>query len=558
MFGPWQSSTRMGRLALALALSLASCQAGEGDTFGGTFDDEAGDGDGDGSQAEGAYAAPRLRILLARQYAASVGDLLGPQAGQVAFARADVALNGFDAIGAAQIALTSQDIDLYEQSAGAIAAAALATPGAIDPYLSCVPQQPGDAACMGSFVAEFGALAWRRPLDPIEQGRWTNVGLTAALDFGSFDKGLEFVIAGMLQSPNFLYQVEVGEPDPDNPTLRRLSGHEIATRMSFFLLDTTPSRELLEAAAAGELDSDEGVRAWAEALVLDPRARFAFDNFFEEVLYLRKLDETAKDPGTYPGWSPYLADSMRVETLALVDDVIWIEEGDYRDILTADYTFVNEALAAHYGIAYPGGSGFQKVALPPAEKRGGVLGHASLLSLLAHVSSTSPTLRGKFVQERMMCTSIPPPPPGVVTDLPSGAEYKTMRERLAAHQEQELCASCHSIMDPPGLGLENYDGVGRFRLTENGVTIDTKSDLDGEPFDGAAELGAVLRERPKFSLCTILNLYRHATGHVELPGELDRMIEVDESFIAAQYRFKSALVELVASKAFRYVGEQDQ
>ena len=133
-----------------------------------------------------------------------------------------------------------------------------------------------------------------------------------------------------------------------------------------------------------------------------------------------------------------------------------------------------------------------------------------------------------------------------------------MRERLAAHQEQELCASCHSIMDPPGLGLENYDGVGRFRLTENGVTIDTKSDLDGEPFDGAAELGAVLRERPKFSLCTILNLYRHATGHVELPGELDRMIEVDESFIAAQYRFKSALVELVASKAFRYVGEQDQ
>lgn len=548
-------SLRLVPLGLAL---LVGCQgAGQGDTFNSTFDDELGDGDGDTGD-EGAYAAPHLRILLGRQYVASVRDLLGTQAADVASVRADVTLNGFDAIGAAQIALTSQDIDIYEQSSTAIAAAALATPDALAPYLTCVPQQPGDAECMRTFVATFGSLAWRRPLDEIEQGRWTNVGLTAALDFGSFDKGLEFVIAGMLQSPNFLYQVEVGEPDLDDPSLRRLSGYEIATRMSFFLLDTTPSRALLDAAAAGELDSDEGVRAWAEAMVLDPRARFAFDNFFEEVLYLRKLDETAKDPGTYAGWSPYLADSMRVETLAMVDDVIWIEDGDYRDILTTDYTFVNEALAEHYGIAYPGGTGFQKVPLPVGEKRGGIFGHASLLSVLAHVSSTSPTLRGKFVQERMMCTSIPPPPPGVITDLPSGAEYKTMRERLAAHQEQELCASCHTIMDPPGLGLENYDGVGRFRTMENGVVIDTLSDLDGEPFDGAAQLGAVLRERPKFSLCTILNLYRHATGHVELPGELDRLIGVDESFIAAEYRFKSALVELVASKAFRFVGEQDQ
>lgn len=546
-------------LILILIPAIAGCQGGgQAATFGESFDDEAADADADGGLDEGAYAEPRLRILLGRQYVAAVGDLLGPQAAQVASVRADVALNGFDAIGAAQIALTSQDIDIYEQSAGAVAAAALATPGALDAYRSCVPQEPGDLECMRSFTAAFGSLAWRRTLDESELTRWSEVGVTAALDFGEFDKGVEFVIAGMLQSPNFLYQVEIGEPDLDNPTLRRLTGPEVATRMSFFLLDTTPSRELLDAAAAGELDTVEGVRAWAESMVLDPRARFAFDNFFEEVLYLRKLDETAKDVGTYPGWSPYLADSMRVETIALVDDVIWIEDGDYRDILTADYTFVNEALASHYGIAYPGGTGFQKVTLPPGEKRGGIFGHASLLSLLAHVSSTSPTLRGKFVQERMMCTSIPPPPPGVVTDLPSGAEYKTMRERLAGHQDQELCASCHSIMDPPGLGLENYDGVGRFRTMENGVVIDTKSDLDGEPFDGAAELGGLLRERSKFSLCTILNLYRHATGHVEQPGEIDRLIAVDESFIAAEYRFKSALVELVASKAFRFVGEQDQ
>lgn len=545
-------------LSFGLLSLVVGCQgAGADNTFGSTFDDEADEGQDEGVD-EGAYAAPRIRILLARQYVASIRDLLGEPAAQVANARADVTLNGFDAIGAAQIALTSHDIDIYEQSAGAIAAAAIATPGATAPYLACVPTEPGDAACMRSFVAEFGGVAWRRPLDEAELTRWTDVGLAAALDFGSFDKGLEFILAGMLQSPNFLYQIEVGEPDPDEPGLRRLTSYEVATRMSYFLLDTTPSRELLDAAAAGELDTADGVRAWAEALVLDPRARAAFDNFFEEVLYLRKLDETAKDPGTYPGWSPYLADSMRVETLALVDDVIWLQDGDYREILTADYTFINEALAEHYGVAYPGGTGFQKITLSPAEKRGGVFGHASVLSVLAHVSSTSPTLRGKFVQERMMCTSIPPPPPGVVTDLPSGAEYKTMRERLAAHQEQEQCNACHQFMDPIGLGLENYDGVGRFRTMENGVMIDTMSDMEGDPFDGAAQLGALLSERPKFSLCTILNLYRHATGHVEDEGELARLSDVDESFIAGQYRFKAALVELVTSKAFRFVGEQDQ
>lgn len=548
---------RVERLSLSLAcLAGSACNgASEQDTFGSSFGDEFGEDEGD---SEGAYAAPRIRILLARQYVASVRDLLGESAAAVASTRTDVTLNGFDAIGAAQIALSSHDIDIYEQSAGAIAAAALATPDALAPYRLCTPSEPGDAACMRSFVSEFGYLAWRRPLDEAELGRWTDVGLAAALDFGSFDKGLEFVVAGMLQSPNFLYQIETGEPDPDNPGLRRLGGYELATRMSYFLLDTTPSRALLDAAAAGELDAGEGVRAWAEALLVDPRSRVAFDNFFEELLYLRKLDETAKDLGTYPGWSPYLADSMRVETIALVDDIIWLRDADYREILTADYTFVNEALAEHYGIAHPGGTGFAQVALPAGEKRGGVFGHASLLAVLAHVSSTSPTIRGKFVQERMMCTSMPPPPPGVVTDLPSGAEYKTMRERLAAHQEEEQCKTCHQFMDPIGLGLENYDGVGRFRTMENGVMIDTLSDMEGEPFDGAAELGAIVATRPKFSLCTILNLYRHATGHVEDDGELARLDDVDAAFVAGQYRFKAALVELVASKAFRFVGEQDQ
>jgi hypothetical protein len=546
-------------LLLPTLLLAPGCKGGDDsrETFGTFGSADAGETGGDeGEPGDGIFAEPRIRILLARQYVNAVSDLLGPGVAMAASPRADVTLNGFDAIGAAQISLTDADIDAYESSATAIASAAVANPASLSPYLSCTPTQPTDGECMRSFVAEFGFVAWRRPLDEVELERWASVGVSAAAEFGSFDSGLEFVIGGMLQSPNFIYQVEVGGP-PNEIGRRKLTGYELATRMSFFLLDTTPSRELLEAAAAGELDSADGVRAWAEELLLDSRARLAFDGYFEEVLYLRKLAEIAKDPATFPGWSPYLADSMKVETIALIDDIVWIEDGDFRDILDAEYTFVNSSLASHYGIAYPGPSGFQKVPVPAGEKRGGIFGHASLLSVLAHVSSTSPTVRGKFIQERILCNSIPPPPPGVATDLPSTEDAKTMRERLALHQEDPICSSCHSIMDPAGLGLENYDGVGKFRTLDNGEPIDALSDLDGEPFEGALELGKLLRERERFSWCTVLNLYRHATGHVEAAGEVEQLVGVDEAFIEAEYRLQDALVELVASPAFRYVGEQD-
>ncbi len=555
--------TGASRVVLPVLLLLAAgCNNDDGREVATTYTTLGGDGDGDGDgedpAGEGEFIAPRIRILLGRQYLNAIGDLLGPNAAQQASVRADVTLNGFDSIGASQISLTNTDIDTYESSAVAVAAAAIADPSALAPYRSCTPTMPTDVECMRSFVAEFGFVAWRRPLDDIEVGRWANVGLTAAADFGSFDKGLEFVVAGMLQSPNFIYQIEVGTATTDGSGQRKLSGYEMASRLAFFLLDTAPSVELLEAAAAGELDSADGVRAWAEQLILDPRSRAAFGNFFEEVLYLRKLKEVAKDLGTYPGWSPYLAESMKVETIALIDDIVWIKDGDFRDILDAEYTFVNQALADHYGVVYPGPSGFQQVPVPPGEKRGGIFGHASMLSVLAHVSSSSPTIRGKFIQERMLCYPIPPPPPGVVTDLPPASEgAQTMRERLAEHVENDVCAGCHLIMDPPGLGLENYDGVGRFRTLDNGAPIDAASDLDGEPFEGALELGRILRERPRFSYCTVLNLYRHASGHVETPGELAHLMDVDESFADAEYRFKAALVELVGSRAFRYVGEQD-
>lgn len=525
----------------------------------GGSDDSAADSGADGGEEElGPYAEPRLRVLLGRQYVNAVTDLLGPAAGEAVDPRTDVALNGFVAVGASQLALSDDDIDRFESSARAAAAAARAA-DTLGDFYSCEPVDAADSNCMTEFVADFGYLAWRRPLDDAELTRWVAVGVEAAVDLGDFETGLEFVVAGMLQSPYFVYQVERGEPVADlgaaGVERRALQPHELATRMAFFLTDSTPSRELLAAAEAGELDDEAGVRAWALELMDHPRSQAALEGYFAELLHIDHLEAVAKDGGTYPGWSPALAESMRGETLALVSEVIWEEGRDFRDILDADYTYVDEALANHYGVAYPGPSGFQRVALPEGQKRGGILGHAGLMSSLSHVDSTSPTIRGKFVQERLLCFTIPPPPPGVVTDLPSTEEAKTMRERLALHQQEPECAGCHSIMDPPGLGLENFDGVGRYRELDNGEPIDALSDLDGDSFEGSGQLGSVIRERPRFTYCSVANLYRHATGHIESGGEVDSLLTVDDAFSAEGHAFRALLVELVASDAFRLVGE---
>ena len=562
---------------IALALALASgCYSGadvtQDSNTAATAASEATVGDDSGAPttsagedtgndtsdpAEFDPAPVRLRLLLARHYQNAIRDLLGAPAAAVAAPPVDTAINGFEAIAAAQVALTDSAVDLYEKSARAVATEAMKDPVRIAGLLGCQPTGPDDAACHRSFVTTFGRLIWRRPLTSEEIDRYTAVAQDGALQLGDFNAGVEAAIFTFLQSPYFLYQVEVGEPDPVDPEERGLTSIEMATRLSFFLLDTTPTAELLTIAENGGLDSPEAVRAVAEVMVEAPGARLALGNFYAEVLKLRTIEALAKDPNTYPQFSPALAAAMRQETLALVDDIAFTTDSDFRDILNAPYTFANGPLAALYGlIPDPNqlGENWQRFDLPAESKRGGILGQSAFLASFAHISSTSPTLRGKFVREALMCMGMPPPPPDVVTKLPEGAEYKTMRERLAQHLN-EPCVGCHSLMDPIGLGLENFDGIGIFRTVENGVVLDTSETIENlGNFDGARELGTLLRDSPEVTECIVRNLFRHATGHLELNSERPALADVDLAFADAGYRMKDLLVELVASPAFLRVG----
>ena len=431
-----------------------------------------------------------------------------------------------------------------------------ADPGRVGSYYGCTPTDPGDQACLSEFVASFGYLAFRRPLIDEEIASYTAVGLAAALELDDFDYGIQTTIATFLQSPHFLYQVEVGEPT-EVPGVRRLSGLEVATRMSLLLTDTIPDAELLAQAEAGALDNEAGVREAAEALLMRPEARGALAEFFSEVYRLRDLPNTPKDPAVFPEFGPSLSAAMAQETLALIDELAWEQDADFRDLFDAPYTFVDAELAALYGLPEPEqyGDELTRVTLPEEQRRGGLFGHAGVLSLQAHVTTTSPTHRGKFLRQQIFCLSIPAPPGEVDTSLPVNDEWKTMRQRLEVHMSDPTCKGCHMMMDPIGLGLENYDAIGRFRTTDNGEPIDAESDLDGLRFAGAAELGALVKDAPETSACLVRNLFRHGTGHIEHEGEYDELDRIDAAFGESGYRMQDLLVELVASPAFRLVGD---
>jgi len=502
-------------------------------------------------------ATLNIRALLSWQYRNAVRDLLGPAAAEVVTPPPDTTVNGWDAIGAAQLSLSATSVDKYESSGQQAAEIAMNDAGARDSILGCVPQSSSDPQCMNAFVAQFGRRAWRRPLSADEQNSWASVGNGAAAAYGDFYKGAAFVIAGLLQSPNFLYQIEIGEADPTSPGRLRLTGNELATRLSFFLTGSTPSEELMSAAERGELESAEGIRLWAETLVNQPGSREAMAHFFDELFQLRDLSQMSKDPVAFPSFGPALASAMRDETQHLLDSLVWDQDGDFRRFFDADYTFVNQDLAALYGVAVPPMcGGFARVTLPADSLRGGFLGQAAFLALMAHPATSSPTLRGKFIREKLLCQNIPPPPPNVDTNLPN-TEGMTTRQKLLAHRQNPSCASCHVLMDDIGLGLENFDAIGQFRTTDSGQPIDASSALDDlGSFTGARELGALLAAQPQLTECLTRNLFRAATGHVDTLGESAPLNQVHASFAASGFSFKNALVETAASEAFRFGAAQ--
>ncbi len=508
--------------------------------------------------AEVQPAPAAIRRLLARQYVNTVEMMFGKEAAKAASPPPDQALNGYQAIAASQLALNDDLVAQYEASARAVAAAVANDPEVVSALAACDPSADGERVCFEAVVRRLGRLAFRRPLEDEEVEAYLEVADTGLDTLESYAAGVEFLIVALLQSPSFLFQVEIGTPLEGGGGVRKLDGYEMAARMSLFLIDQGPDDELLDAAERGELEDEAGVREHARRLLRSHRAREASAAFFTEYFVLADLELMPKDPVLFPDYSQQVARSMQRETLELVEEVIWRRNAPVTELLTADYSFIDEHLATLYQVPAPDAP-FSPVSFPAAQNRRGLLSHASFLAGQSHADSTSVTHRGMYVLERFLCTSMPPPPEGVVTELPPSSTAPTMRERVAVHLDNETCAGCHTLVDGMGLAMENFDAVGRFREKENGELIDAsgQSGFLGE-FVGVAELSEKLAASERATDCMVRNLYRHATGHVETKAELAALGDIHTRFRASGLRWRELLVEMAASPLVRAVGPMEK
>lgn len=491
------------------------------------------------------------RLLTSAQYKASVGQLLGPEAAAVVTPPRDVPVNGLAAIGAAQVALSTNAVSDYETSALKAAEAALKVPARKTQLIGCTPTKFDDAACMKTVTERAAAIAFRRPVDAAEVGRWTNLGVQAATAYQSFDRGVELMLAGLLQSPAFLYLDESGVPDSADPTRQVLTAHQLASRLSYFLTNAPPDAELRAAADTGTISGLEVLKQHATRLLATAAAKDAVGHFFDEMLELENLGSIAKDPISFPNYNPQLAASMHESTKRLLTHLA-LGDVDFRTAFDTRLAFVDQRLAAHYGL--PAVTDWTQTTLPTTEPRLGMLGQASFLTAQAHPSTTSPTYRGKFVRERLLCTQIAAPPPDVSTELPAPpmGQKQTMRQRLTIHMSEARCSGCHKMMDPLGFALEHFDAIGRYRTTDDGLPIDPSGELDGKPFADLSGLATLLKDEPKIASCLVRSMYRQGVGHVELRSEARPLAAATEAFSKGGHRVGGLLVALVTSDAFRF------
>ncbi len=521
-------------------------------------------------------AAPAtVRRLNRSEYDNTIRGLVGVSFRPADDFPADDTGDGFDTI-AGVLSVSPTLIEKYLQAAEQVIESAandpqlwrrLSTPPAQDyvPYvLRGAPPQRNDAVkALGQEPADeqaaaraaeidhayfalqaFADRAYRRPITHAEMYRLMRF-VDAALNAGeSADAGLKLALKAVLVSPHFLFRMEA---TANRPT----SDFELASRLSYFLWSSMPDEELFRLAARGQLRDPRTLVQQVRRMLQDPRSRALAENFGGQWLQTRALAQSAPDPARFPRFDEELRAAMRQETEHFLAFLIR-EDRSALELLTADYTFVNERLARHYGIPGVRGQEFRRVSLE-GTPRAGVLTHAGVLTVTSGPTRTSPVKRGKWVLENILGTTVPAPPPGADDLKAQGASALTLRERLEQHRSRPECASCHARMDPLGYALENFDAVGAWRDRDGEAAINASGALpDGARFRGAAELRAILSEQPeRFARCLTEKLLVYALGRGLTPGDRPAVNRTVRHAGRNGYRFSSLVIAVVRSDLFQ-------
>jgi hypothetical protein len=416
--------------------------------------------------------------------------------------------------------------------------------------LSCDPES--GAACVERILSTLARRAYRRPVTAAETAGLMRFVEMAKADGHSTERGLQLAIQAMLVSPNFLFRIERDARPTDPTAVHPVSDIELASRLSYFLWSSMPDDELLALAETGRLREPEMLRRQVARMLADPRSVSLAANFAGQWLEIRNLDVVQPDPKKYSEWNPELRDAMKAETTLFFEHILK-ENRPISDFINARYTFLNERLAKFYNIEGITGPEFRRVELS-GDQRGGVLSHASVLTVSSYADRTSPVIRGKYVLTNLLGTPPPAPPPDV-PDLneSSAGPNASMREQLEKHRSNAVCASCHSRMDPLGFGLENYDAIGRWRTMDGDFSIDASGTLpDGRSFSNPAEMRAILLSQlPQFSRTMTEKMLTYALGRGLKPYDRRTVDEIQKTLAAQDYNFQSLILQIVESLPFQ-------
>jgi hypothetical protein len=517
-------------------------------------------GPGGGPTAVATPGVDPGRVVIHRlnntEYDNTVRDLLGTSSQPAAKFLAEEGSH-FDNTASA-LGMTSAQYEKYLAAASDLMVESLANPVSTARYLTCVPTVAADP-CARQIIETFGSQIYRRPLEAAEVDRAMDV---FNADLARGNKGSDAIgqaLSAMLASASFLYRVEL-DPNPTSPAPHALSGYELASRLSYLHWSSMPDAALFDAARSGKLAEPAALEAEVDRLLADPKSNAFVESFAGQWLDIRKLLTHSVTPELFPTYTTTLADAV------IAEGQLWFQEflnqdRPLTDWFTADFNYVNDVLAKHYGFSAPGtGEQLTRVAVT-SDRRAGYLGLASFLTTTSVPSRTSPTERGAWVLSELLCEP-PPPPPAMVANLEKSADPTDMsaqgsenvRERLERHRIDPACNACHQLFDPIGLGLERYDAIGRYRETYgNGDPIAPDGVMpDGTPFAGPEELGALLGRDPRFSACVASKLYTYALGRDVEAIDQAPMQSLQTKWAARGLTLKNLVKEVVLSDAFRF------